>query len=282
MKIKLDKLQSFFHKKKFLFFSDKFIELIDMKQVFKKEADILFMDIETVPISYEFIELNEKMQKLWEKKTEYQRKEITPENYWKEKGGIMAEFGKIVVVGLGFYFYKEKKIRIKSIVSRSDDEKKLLLECKNQLENLEQHTKKLNKPPFLLCGHNSFEFDFPYTCRRFLVNGISLPSCFDIQALKPWALDRHLDTMQMWKFGDEKNYTSLDLLACIFGLKSSKTDIDGSQIRTIYYSEDQDRLERLADYCKRDVLLTAQVYHKLLGKNILLEEQIEYKEDIYL
>ena len=184
----------------------------------------------------------------------------------------MAEFGKIIVIGLGFYSYKEKKIHIKSIVNQSDDEKKLLLECKNQLEDLEQYMKKSNKLPFLLCGHNSIEFDFPYICRRFLVNEISLPSCFDIQTLKPWDLDRYLDTMEMWKFGDKKNHISLDLLACIFDLESSKKSLDGSQIQTIYYSESEDRFKRLADYCKGDVLLTAQVYHKLLCKSIVLEE----------
>ena len=255
-----------------------------MKNLYKEERDILFLDIETVPISENFQDLNEVFKREWEKRTynNLDSNEVI-ENFWYDKAALYAEFGKIIVISLGFYSFKEKRIHVKSLISQSGDEKQLLITFKEQLETLEQYTKKHKKLLFFMCGHNSIEFDFPYICRRFLINEISLPSVFDIQGAKPWNLERHLDTMQMWKFGDSRgSYISLNFLAFLFQIEVEKKDINSTQIAKIYYSNDENQIEKISNYCKKDVILTANVYHKLLSKPIIAEENIEYKEDIYI
>jgi len=219
--------------------------------------NVLFLDIETVPLVYDYQQLNEPFKKLWDLKWQY-HKDITPEQQYT-KAGIYAEFAKVVCVCVGYFNGKE--FRLKSFYG--DDEKILLEDFKSTLEK--------HFSGYALCAHNGKEFDFPFICRRMLINGISLPEILQIQGKKPWEV-AHLDTLELWKFGDYKNYTSLQLLAAIFNIPTPKDDIDGSQVAKVYYEEKD--LERIKTYCSKDVVTVARLLQKMRGEQALRDEQI--------
>jgi DNA polymerase elongation subunit (family B) len=222
--------------------------------------NILFLDIETVPAYPEFDDVPEKFQKLWEKKSARIRAadDLSPAEVYSQ-AGIYAEFGKIVCISCGFMNGKE--VRLKSFYG--DDERILLNEFADLLN------RHYYRPESLLCGHNGKEFDFPYIARRMLVNGIELPEILDLAGKKPWEI-RHLDTMELWKFGDYKHYTSLELLAAIFDIPTPKDDIDGSQVAGIYWKEKD--LDRIARYCEKDVLTTIQLFRRYQGLPLIKDE----------
>ncbi len=229
-----------------------------------KLENVLFLDIETVPGYPGFNELPERMKKLWEKKAEQLRRsspEETADTLY-DRAGIYAEFGKIVCISCGFMNGKE--FRLKSFYG---DDEKILLE-----EFAEMLNKHFDAPHNLLCAHNGKEFDFPYIARRMLVNMIKLPDILNLAGKKPWEV-RHLDTMELWKFGDYKHYTSLELLAAIFDIPTPKDDIDGSMVGNVYWVEND--LERIAKYCVKDVLTIAQLLRKYQGMRLLSENDME-------
>ena len=230
--------------------------------------NLIFVDIETASGKPSFGELPEAMQELWIKKASLLKneEEHSAQELYFERAGIYAEFGKVVCISLGFLFFgenKELKARVKAL--KSNDEKKLLEDFKALLS-------KMDQSKIQLCAHNGKEFDFPYLSRRMLVNGIKLPYYLELSGKKPWEV-QHLDTMQMWKFGDWKSYTSLDLLAAIFEIPSPKDDIDGSDVNRVYYEEEN--LDRIAQYCNRDVFTTIQVFLKMKGLEIVEERNAE-------
>ena len=229
--------------------------------------NILFLDIETVPEEHSFEELNTVQQELFTKKTQYQRKEEFTAQEFYERAGIWAEFGKIVCISVGF-FGDNTSFRLKSYYG--DDEVKILLEFKELLENY------YNQKNHVLCAHNGKEFDFPYIARRMIINKINLPEKLNLFGKKPWEV-AHLDTLEMWKFGDYKHYTSLNLLTNILGIPSPKGDIDGSQVAKVYYQEKD--LQRIAVYCEKDTLAVAQVYLRFMNLDLLNEEQVTRVEN---
>ncbi|UII33814.1 3'-5' exonuclease [Fulvivirga ulvae] len=227
----------------------------------KELKDILFLDIETVSSGETYEELNERMKILWSRKASFLKKEegLTEDEFYFQRAGIYAEFGKIVSIGIGFFHLEEEK-RVLRLKALYDENEKALLERFSTILG------KMKSDSLKLCAHNGREFDFPYLSRRMLINGISLPTALDLSGKKPWEIN-HIDTMDMWKFGDWKHYTSLDLLAAIFNIESSKTDMNGSDVNRVYYKDRN--LGKIADYCLQDVAVTAQLYLKL--KNITSE-----------
>lgn len=227
--------------------------------------NILFLDIETVPEHESFEELSEIKKELFTHKTQYQRKEeFTPEEFY-DRAGIWAEFGKIVCISVGFFseFEPNRIFRVKSYFG--DDERKLLLEFKELLDN------HFNQDYKVLCAHNGKEFDFPYIARRMVINRIDLPSKLNLFGKKPWEIP-HLDTMELWKFGDYKHYTSLKLMTHILGIPSPKDDIDGSQVAEVYYKEKD--LSRIAQYCEKDTIAVVQLLLRLYNVDILNANEI--------
>lgn len=225
--------------------------------------DVLFLDIETVSAVAEFEQLDERFKALWEKKAELLRRndpDATPDQLYKS-AGIYAEFGKIVCISCGFTNGNE--FRIKSFYG--DDESILLKEFAGLL-NKHYYTNR-----HLLCAHNGKEFDFPYIARRMLINGIELPDILNLAGKKPWEV-RHLDTMELWKFGDYKHYTSLDLLAAVFKIPTPKDDIDGSMVGQIFWEENN--LDRIVKYCQKDVLSVAQLLRSYLNLPLINEAQV--------
>ncbi len=213
---------------------------------------ILFLDIETVSSKAKFNELSEEWQALWADKTRFQRAEDeSPADFYPKRAGILAEFGKVVCISCGFFTNQNGiwEFRVKSFAS--DDEAEILLQFANLLERM---------PNFRLCAHNGKEFDFPYLSRRMIINEVKLPGQLNNAGKKPWEVP-HLDTMELWKFGDFKNYTSLKLLAASFGIPSPKDDIDGSMVGPTYWEEND--LDRIRVYCEKDVLTLAKVFVKI-------------------
>ncbi|NND77294.1 MAG: 3'-5' exonuclease [Flavobacteriales bacterium] len=227
---------------------------------------VLFLDIETVPITYRYAELSEREQYLWNGKTQWiqKREEISPEQSY-EKAGIYAEFAKVICVSCGFFYSdgEQTKFRIKSFFGHEE---------KALLANFIQMVKKFSKrDDFLLCAHNGKEFDFPFLGRRILINDMELPYALDIAGKKPWEV-KHLDTMELWKFGDYKHYTSVDLLAHVLGVPSPKNDITGADVSRVYY-EDKD-LEKIVRYCEGDVVTIARLMQKFKGYKPLEDASI--------
>ena len=224
---------------------------------------VLFLDIETVPLYKSYKDMPENLRKLWDKKagklTTQQDPETAEELY--NRAGIYAEFGKIICISVGFVNGRE--FRIKSFYG--DDEKLLLEEFSEMLNRY------YSMPHHLLCAHNGKEFDFPYIARRMLVNGLPLPQILDLQGKKPWEV-QHLDTMELWRFGDYKHYTSLNLLTTIFNIPSPKDDIDGSMVWKVYWEEND--LERIVTYCQKDTLAVAQLLLRYMGKPLIKDENI--------
>ena len=229
---------------------------------------VLFLDIETVPAEYNFEELDTVFQNLWEEKTAWQiKEEFTSSEYYKKKAGIMAEFAKIICISVGYLFTEkgESHFRIKSFYG--DNEEIILQEFNYLLKN------KFNDDLSVLCAHNGREFDFPFIARRTLINGLKLPKLLDIAGKKPWEI-KHLDTMELWRFGDYKNFTSIKLLAALFDIPTPKNDVDGSQVARVYYEEKD--LERIRIYCQKDTLTVAQLLLKYKGKDLIKEQNIEF------
>ncbi len=226
---------------------------------------ILFLDIETVPEKPSFSELTEEKQQLWEQKSKYQRKEEYSAEEFYDRAGIWAEFGKIVCISVGYFSFKGN-LRTFRLTTFHGEEDRLLKEFKNLLNSHFSQTKHL------LCAHNGKEFDFPYIARRMLIHQIILPYKLDLFGKKPWEVP-HLDTMELWKFGDYKHFTSLKLMAHVLGIPSPKEDMDGSMVRDVYYGEND--LDRIITYCELDVVTTAQVFLRLRNEDLLSEEEIK-------
>jgi len=228
---------------------------------------VLFLDIETVPQHYVWDELDPKTAKLFSDKTRYEqeRNAKSAAEVYGEKGGILAEFGKIVCIGVGSLHKVEEELSLRVTSFHGDDEADVLRRF-NDLLN-----KHYNTDDHWLCGHNGKEFDFPYIARRCVVNRIKLPRLLDIAGLKPWEVG-HLDTMNLWSFGDRKAYTSLALLTHILGIPTPKDDISGADVARVYYEERD--LGRIASYCERDVVATVQVFMRLTGRDTIAEGRI--------
>jgi DNA polymerase elongation subunit (family B) len=227
---------------------------------------ILFLDIETVPQVYQYKDVEEDAKKLFEAKTRSLVKEDkTFDDAYNERAGILSEFGKIICISVGFVNETRtgRQMRIKSFYH--DDEETLLKQFKQLLDD-HGMTKY-----FALCGHNAKEFDFPYICRRMLINGMQLPSLLDIAGKKPWEIS-HFDTMELWKFGDYKAYTSLALLCHVFKIPTPKDDISGADVARVYY-EDGD-LERIKVYCEKDVIALIQLFLRMKGEPLVDEAEI--------
>ena len=235
-----------------------------------KTQNILFLDIETVPEKENFEDLDLTFQTLWTKKTTWQRKEeFTTSKFYKMKAGVMAEFAKIICISVGYLFTGkgENHFRIKSFYG--DNEKQIISDF-NALLNSE-----FNKNQHQLCAHNGKEFDFPFIARRMIINHIDIPFKLNLFGKKPWEVP-HLDTLEMWKFGDFKHYTSLKLLTTILEIPSPKDDIDGSQVAHAYYKEKN--LERIAKYCEKDTIAVAQLFLRFNNESLLREEELVFAE----
>jgi 3'-5' exonuclease len=225
---------------------------------------ILFLDIETVPLEANFNDLDDEWKLLWEQKTQYQRKdEYTPEDFY-DRAGIWAEFGKIVCLSCG-YFTVKGDVRHFRVTSFIGDEIKILKDFANLMAN------HFSGAQHLLCGHNAKEFDLPFIARRMIINGIEIPNKLNLFGKKPWEVP-HLDTLELWKFGDYKHFTSLKLLTKVLGVPSPKGDIDGSQVGHVFYVEKD--IDRIVTYCEKDVIAVAQVFLRLRREELLIEEEI--------
>ncbi len=223
----------------------------------RKIPDLLFLDIETVPQTADFSQLSEHGQELWSKKARTIRRhaqnlsELDDAAIFKERAGIYAEFGKVICITIGYFRSKKfKKLRLKSFYGHN--EKELLSEVAELIRSYFNDSKKN-----IFCGHNIREFDMPYLCRRMMHHNIKIPKIMSLSGKKPWQVSQILDTLELWKFGDYKNYTSLDTIAYTLGIPSPKSDMDGSMVAKAYYEED--RLDDIEIYCRKDVVTLARV-----------------------
>lgn len=226
--------------------------------------NILFLDIETVPEAENFNELDEEKKHLFDLKTQYQRKEeYTPEEFY-DRAGIWAEFGKIVCISVGYFTFKGD-IRHFRVTTFFGEEKKILIDFSNLLNTY------FDKPQHIMCGHNAKEFDFPFIARRMIINQLQIPNKLNLFGKKPWEVP-HLDTLEMWKFGDFKHYTSLKLLTKVLDIPSPKDDISGNEVARVYYLEKD--IDRIITYCEKDVIAVAQIFLRLRREDLLIEEEI--------
>ncbi|MDR0829485.1 MAG: 3'-5' exonuclease [Prevotellaceae bacterium] len=236
---------------------------------------ILFLDIETVPQTENLSGLSDELQKIWKDKAAVQKQKMPDkfpenlsddENFFKN-AGVYSEFSKIICISVGCFYSKNNEtfFRIKSFAG--DDEKQLLSDfaaMTNKFMRTAEHQ---------VCGHNIKEFDIPFICRRLLINDLPIPKSINAAGKKPWETS-FIDTLELWRFGDYKNYTSLKLLTAVFGIPTPKDDIDGSQVAEVYYKEKN--LARISQYCQKDVLATARLYQKLNSIHIVEDNFVEF------
>ena len=237
-----------------------------MGNFFNELSDILFLDIETASQEEAFEALPPRLQEEWVKKEKHikaKEEEIEPGSLFFNKAGIYAEFGKVICVGVGYFHFVEGEDKLEFRTKSFAEEQ--------EYDTLTGFVELLQRKKWVLCAHNGKEFDFPYLSRRILINRIPLPEPLQIAGKKPWEV-RHLDTLELWKFGDYKHYTRLELLAAIFDIPTSKEGIDGSLVNEAYYHEKD--LEKIREYCLRDVLVTAQIYLAFQGLPPDLEIEI--------
>lgn len=230
--------------------------------------DLLLLDIETVPAFPSFTSMDSDWQRLFCDKISKTVPEGTePEISYRKKAGILAEFARIICISTAFFHTNEQGeycLKMKSIYG--DNEVELLRIFTQLCEKMQSAN-----PHFQFAGHNIREFDIPFIGRRLLINHLHLPGSLQLQDRKPWEV-KMFDTLSWWKFGDHKNYVSLDLLAHVLGIASSKTDMDGSMVQDVYY-KDKD-LQRIVAYCERDVVVTANIILRFLHQPILKPENI--------
>jgi 3'-5' exonuclease len=235
-------------------------------ETFFTHTPILFLDIETVPQFPTFGDCPESVQAFWTRKAENLRKsetETAADIY--NRAGIYAEFGRIICISFGFLFIQDRELHLKIKSIYGDDEKILLEEFANLLN------KSYASADSKLCAHNGKEFDYPYIARRMVINKVALPAILNTAGKKPWEVN-HLDTLEMWKFGDYKNFTPLNLLTHILDVPSPKDDIDGSQVWSVYWLEND--LPRIVRYCEKDVEALANVYLRMKGTDIIPKDRI--------
>jgi DNA polymerase elongation subunit (family B) len=237
----------------------------------------LFIDIETASEYPDYESMPDHKKVLWSVKTN-QIKKALPESevrlseseLYLLKSGIYAEFAKVVCISMGFLQYSENEpeiVRIKSLAG--SDEQKVLDDFSRILIN------HYNDPDnSRICGHNIKEFDIPFLCRRMVINQIRFPPMLDISGKKPWQTSHIMDTMDMWRFGDYKNYTSLSLLAAVLDIASPKDDIDGSMVSHVFWQEED--IDRIVQYCQKDVVTVIQIMMKFAGLPLFPDERIEY------
>jgi 3'-5' exonuclease len=238
-------------------------------EIKKLVKNILFIDIETVSGEKSYEAINDRFKKLWDRKAAFLKNDanLTSAEQYFDRAAIYAEFGKIIVIGVGFFYWNEAdQLCLKTKTFAGDKEKELLLAFNKLLDT------NYSKKESALCAHNGKEFDYPYLCRRMLVNGIKLPKALDFSGKKPWEVP-HFDTLEMWKFGDKKQFTSLEMLATLFGIESSKTTMSGDEVNSVYYHENN--LEKIREYCHEDVIALAQIFLKLNGNNEVQDINIE-------
>ena len=232
--------------------------------------EILFIDIETVPEKPAFSHLSEAMQHEWLRKAKTVKSNSTetpdPEALFGERAGIFSEFAKVVCIGFGSFVYTDNKctMRLKALINAN--EKQLLTDFADMVNKFCKHYANMQ-----FCGHNIKEFDIPFLCRRMIINSVPLPPIMQIAGKKPWEVN-HIDTMELWRFGDHKNFTSLSLLAAILGIPSPKNDIDGSMVADVFWKDND--LARIGKYCIQDVYTSAKVYLRLKGIHDLEIEQM--------
>jgi hypothetical protein len=231
-------------------------------------GDIFLLDIETVPQFPSFSHLPDEWKLLWnEKLSKTMPENISPADGYTLRAGILAEFGKIVCISTGYFYENAEKEVCLKIKSIAGDDEKALLETFLQINNKFFQFKK----QFCYAGHNIREFDIPYICRRLLINQVALPEYLYLHGAKPWEINM-IDTMQCWKFGDYKNYISLNLLANVLGVPTSKTDMDGSMVQHVYYEENN--LPKIVNYCQRDVTVVANVILRFKNMPLLDAQNI--------
>ena len=230
-----------------------------------KLSNILFLDIETVPQEENWNSLSKTTQELFEQKTKYQRKDEFTAAQFYEKAGIWAEFGKIICISVGYFIEAKEKKQLRITSFFGDNEHQLLTDFKVLLDT--HFANKAN----VLCAHNGKEFDFPFIARRMIVHQIELPEKLNLFGKKPWEV-AHLDTLELWKFGDYKHYTSLSLLTSVLGISSPKDDINGSEVAHVYYKEKD--LQRIVTYCEKDTIAVAQILLRFNNQTLLKEEDI--------
>jgi 3'-5' exonuclease len=231
---------------------------------------ILFLDIETVSQYPAFRDMPEDWKELWQHKAELLLRDkpaLTAEDIYN-RAAIYSEFGRIVCISCGIISGSgsAKRITLKSFYG--EDEKVLLSEFAELLHRWAVDGHKY------LCAHNGKEFDFPYLCRRMIINGLHIPSLLNLAGKKPWEIP-HIDTLELWKFGDYKSFISLKLLAHVLDIPTPKDDIDGSQVGEVYWS--QHDLPRIVTYCQKDVITVAQVWLRLNDEFPIKPENIEIK-----
>ncbi|WP_017730085.1 ribonuclease H-like domain-containing protein [Nafulsella turpanensis] len=231
--------------------------------------NILFVAIQTVPQAAQLKDLNPRLQQAWRQKAvQLEAEEDSPEALYASQAGLYAEFGKIINISVGYFHRPEPEgdleLRVKAM-NDAEDERKVLEEFIKLLQD------RFDQNSLRLCAHNGKEFDFPYLCRRMLVHCVPIPPVLSFAGKKPWEVP-HLDTMEMWMFGNRKYLVGLETLAAIFDIPTNESQLRGSEVKDVFYEEKD--LQQIISRGQQDVITTAQVFMRYRCSPLLSDKQI--------
>lgn len=231
-------------------------------------SNVMAIDIETVRIKKTFSELSEEFQSAWEYKNK-QDGEVPAfdelADLWEKNASLYPEFSKVVAVSLVYL----NKNTLKCKEYASVDEELILQELASDLDAF-----KKAKPGMTLAGHSSFFFDYPYLCKRYIINHMEIPDILDESRSTPWE-KKLLCTNDLWKsFGAfNSSGSSLQALCTCLGIEVSKVDLVGDQVGKAFY---EGELSRIASYCSLDTIATYNVFRRFKGESTFKFEEVEY------
>lgn len=219
--------------------------------------NLFYIDIETVSNykDFETFKNNDKKgAEIFEKKASTQYNyDYNIEEYYKNKAGLIPEWGKIICFSFGFLTSSsELKIKSKKIVN--DDEETLIKEIKEVFDIISDKNKNL-------CGFNIKQFDIPFLVKKLIKYNLQIPKCLNFIGKKPWEITV-IDIFELWK-GTSTYYTSLEELAYFLNVENPKDFLRGDEINKTYY--DEDNLEKICQYCEKDILTTTLLTKKILS-----------------
>lgn len=231
------------------------------------------IDIETVRIVEKYEDLSQEWKSAWEYKNK-QSGEVPffeeLSDSWEKTASLYAEFSKVCAVSLVFMIGDEK-IKYKEFYG--EDEALLLTDLRAFLQRMSEGVEGKN---YRLIGHAAKYFDYPFLCKRYIINSILIPTLLDTAHLKPWE-SRNLCTNQdVWKMGGSGAGSSLQALCNALAIPVSKVDLVGDEVGAAYY---RGEVERIAKYCTLDTIATFNVVRRVKGERVFqFDEATPVKE----
>lgn len=231
--------------------------------------NLLSIDIETVRIVDKYGDLPIEWQKGWE----YKNKQAGEVPYfeeladsWEKTASLYAEFSKVCAVSVTFLSKSGDKLMCKEFWGENEQE------ILNNLADLLNQSSNSSKD-FRLVGHAAKYFDYPFLCKRYMINGLDIPFMLDSSTLKPWENRNLCTNADVWKCGGTGAGSSLQAMCLAMGVPVSKVDLVGDEVGAAYF---RGEFERIGTYCSYDTIATFNVIRRIKKEVIFAFDEVVY------